>query len=75
MWLNGPTQWADHEIGKKHRKAVHRQQASNREKGKRPQPPLPGLGGVDVPGFSNEPEKEIPKGAEERKPVEQQPGE
>lgn len=24
--------WADHEIGKKHRKAVHRQQASNREK-------------------------------------------
>lgn len=71
MWLNGPTQWADHEIGKKHRKAVHRQQASNREKGKRPQPPLPGLGGVDVPGFSNEPEKEIPKGAEERKPVEQ----
>jgi hypothetical protein len=22
MWLNGPTQWADHEIGKKHRKAV-----------------------------------------------------
>ena len=22
MWLNGPAQWADHEIGKKHRKAV-----------------------------------------------------
>ena len=28
MWLNGPTQWADHEIGKKHRKAVRRKQAS-----------------------------------------------
>ncbi|CAJ1335663.1 unnamed protein product [Effrenium voratum] len=28
MWLNGPTQWADHEIGKKHRKAVRRQQAA-----------------------------------------------
>eukprot|EP00913_Durusdinium_trenchii_P007073 g6655.t1 len=28
MWLNGPTQWADHEIGKKHRKAVHRQQGT-----------------------------------------------
>ncbi|CAE8615328.1 unnamed protein product [Polarella glacialis] len=27
MWLNGPTQWADHEIGKKHRKAVRRTQA------------------------------------------------
>ena len=27
MWLNGPAQWADHEIGKKHRKAVRRQQA------------------------------------------------
>ncbi|CAE8742591.1 unnamed protein product, partial [Polarella glacialis] len=26
MWLNGPTQWADHEIGKKHRKAVRRTQ-------------------------------------------------
>lgn len=26
MWLNGPAQWADHEIGKKHRKAVRRQQ-------------------------------------------------
>ena len=24
MWLNGPTQWADHEIGKKHQKAVRR---------------------------------------------------
>eukprot|EP00931_Biecheleriopsis_adriatica_P018218 TRINITY_DN12830_c0_g1_i1.p1 TRINITY_DN12830_c0_g1~~TRINITY_DN12830_c0_g1_i1.p1 ORF type:complete len:1498 (-),score=351.74 TRINITY_DN12830_c0_g1_i1:53-4546(-) len=28
MWLNGPTQWADHEIGKKHRKAVRRTQDS-----------------------------------------------
>ena len=27
MWLNGPTQWADHEIGKGHRKAVRRNQA------------------------------------------------
>ena len=27
MWLNGPVQWADHEIGKKHRKAVRRTQA------------------------------------------------
>ena len=26
MWLNGPTQWADHENGKKHRKAVRRTQ-------------------------------------------------
>ena len=26
MWLNGPTQWADHENGKKHRKAVQRMQ-------------------------------------------------
>ena len=26
MWLNGPAQWADHEIGKTHRKAVRRQQ-------------------------------------------------
>ena len=25
MWLTGPTQWADHEIGKKHRKCVRRQ--------------------------------------------------
>ena len=32
MWLNGPTQWADHEIGKKHRKAVHRAQAAKQEK-------------------------------------------
>lgn len=68
MWLNGPTQWADHEIGKKHRKAVHRQQALSKDKVKRP---LPGLGGVDVPGLGNEPEKDIPKGVEERKPVEQ----
>ena len=31
MWLNGPTQWADHEIGKKHRKAVRRAQTSKQD--------------------------------------------
>jgi hypothetical protein len=31
MWLNGPTQWADHEIGKKHRKAVRQNQASKQD--------------------------------------------
>ena len=24
MWLNGPTQWEDHKIGKKHKKNVRR---------------------------------------------------
>ena len=24
MWLNGPTQWADHKLGKKHKKNVRR---------------------------------------------------
>ena len=33
MWLNGPTQWADHEIGKKHRKAVRRAQVQKLEGG------------------------------------------
>eukprot|EP00930_Biecheleria_cincta_P031170 TRINITY_DN21631_c0_g2_i1.p1 TRINITY_DN21631_c0_g2~~TRINITY_DN21631_c0_g2_i1.p1 ORF type:complete len:1478 (+),score=338.07 TRINITY_DN21631_c0_g2_i1:79-4512(+) len=33
MWLNGPTQWADHEIGKKHRKAVRRAQVHKLEGG------------------------------------------
>ena len=37
MWLNGPTQWADHEIGKKHRKAVTRTGLS----GKTEVPPVP----------------------------------
>ena len=34
MELNGPTQWADHEIGKKHRKAVKRKQAEQKLTGK-----------------------------------------
>ena len=37
MWLNGPTQWADHEIGKKHRRAV----ARTGKPGKQEVPPIP----------------------------------
>eukprot|EP00439_Symbiodinium_sp_Y106_P063093 s3271_g9.t1 len=42
MWLNGPAQWADHEIGKKHRKAVRRRQVegcSGKVSEKIPAPP------------------------------------
>jgi hypothetical protein len=29
MWLNGPTQWEDHKIGKKHRKNLKRSKGAN----------------------------------------------
>ena len=29
MWLNGPTQWEDHRIGKKHRKNLKRQEGTS----------------------------------------------
>jgi hypothetical protein len=43
MWLNGPTQWADHEIGKKHRKAVRRMhsQTKNDDSENGILPPIP----------------------------------
>lgn len=42
MWLNGPTQWWDHVIGKKHQKAVHRSQPTGcLVKGAEDQPPPP----------------------------------
>ena len=50
MWLNGPVQWADHEIGKKHRKAVRRTQAKQQSveaaalEGKRMKPVPDGFG-------------------------------
>lgn len=54
MWLNGPTQWADHEIGKKHRKAVHRQQGTQVFKDKEPED-------------SSKETEEVPKPVEEKK--------
>ena len=36
MWLNGPTQWEDHMIGKKHRKNVAPASGSSSRSGRRP---------------------------------------
>ena len=34
MWLNGPTQWEDHKIGKKHTKNINRSKAGQKSKAK-----------------------------------------
>jgi hypothetical protein len=35
-WLNGSTQWADHEVGKNHHKAVQMTHAHKKEEGSKP---------------------------------------
>ena len=36
MWLNGPTQWEDHKIGKKHKKNVKKPKAKAKAKAMQP---------------------------------------
>ena len=65
MWLNGPTQWEDHKIGKKHKKNV--------KKGGPSKTPASSKAKANAKGLSNQPPEEAAGESPEAEEAKTQP--